>query len=928
MDAPQSSFPRNTDAPDQSRRRLGWVYDLLLVVILLAGLVLRFTGVNWDAFTHLHPDERFLTMVEAALTPAHNVAEYFNTTVSPLNPANRGYTFFVYGTLPIFIVRYVGEWLGQTGYDQIHLVGRQLSAIFDLLTVFLIYLIGSRVYRKPVGLLAAAFTAFSVLPIQLAHYLTVDTFTNFFGYLAVYFAVLIFPSGRAVQKPIRAWDYLRESLPYVLFGIALGMATASKINAAVLAVLLPLAAGLRYVQMPQKERLAGVTRLGVYLVIAGLASLLVFRICQPYAFNGPSFWNVSLNKAWLDNMKSLSSQSSGSIDFPPALQWARRPLTFAWTNMVLWGMGLPLGLLATAGFIWVGWRILRGEWRRHGPLWLWAGVYFLWQSLNWTRSMRYQMLVYPLLAMMAGWLLVELWKKGARAAAVFPFKKWNLWRVLAVGLGSASLVGTAVWAFAFVQIYARPLTRVAASEWIFQNVPAGINLNLESGGKPVNQPLETYWGADIRVDQPLVMAFQAQESAVLAELQIPQIMLKGGGVPETHLRVSVWEGGLTVGQGKPLAEAVLAGDFAPNDRGQGNSYQVPFGTLPALEKGKMYTLRLDLQEEQRTLLLTGALRFGYQAERAVQTPLGLVYQVLPPALLTIRSQEALHLVFTAAADGDLTALSFPHLADRSGSSAEKTLQISVAPASGLAGADGVQASVGRLQGSFAPGTNGLGQAYRVELDQKIALHSGISYLLSVEVADGEGDMAAYPSSPAAETSWDDRLPQSMGMYTAYSTQSSLYTSDLNFEMYWDDNPDKLLRFLTLLDQSDYIFISSNRQYATTVRVPERYPLTSTLYRELMGCPSGQDVISCYYVAQPGSFSGNLGYELVAVFQSEPQVGPFMVNTQFAEEAFTVYDHPKVLIFKKKPGYSPTQVRALLDQVDLTRVIHLLPNQAR
>ena len=46
------------------------------------------------------------------------------------------------------------------------------------------------------------------------------------------------------------------------------------------------------------------------------------------------------------------------------------------------------------------------------------------------------------------------------------------------------------------------------------------------------------------------------------------------------------------------------------------------------------------------------------------------------------------------------------------------------------------------------------------------------------------------------------------------------------------------------------------------------------------------------------FKGNLGFELVKVFQSDPSIGNFRINTQFAEEAFTVYDHPKVMIFKK------------------------------
>ena len=84
------------------------------------------------------------------------------------------------------------------------------------------------------------------------------------------------------------------------------------------------------------------------------------------------------------------------------------------------------------------------------------------------------------------------------------------------------------------------------------------------------------------------------------------------------------------------------------------------------------------------------------------------------------------------------------------------------------------------------------------------------------------------------------------MVTALTTSTAGFTAaNLNFEMYWDDNPEKLDRFVTTLDQADYIFISSNRQWGTTVRVPERYPLTTQYYRSLVGCPAEKEIIWCY-----------------------------------------------------------------------------------
>ena len=129
-------------------RKWGWLYDIVLVIVLLAASYFRFTGVNWDESQHPHPDERFLTMVETAISPTLGCkdaalgindcplrqriwitpGQYFDTAASPLNPYNHEFGLFVYGTFPIFITRIVAEAVNMTGYSDVNLVGRVLSA--------------------------------------------------------------------------------------------------------------------------------------------------------------------------------------------------------------------------------------------------------------------------------------------------------------------------------------------------------------------------------------------------------------------------------------------------------------------------------------------------------------------------------------------------------------------------------------------------------------------------------------------------------------------------------------------------------------------------------------------------------------------------------------------------------------------------------
>jgi hypothetical protein len=148
--------------------------------------------------------------------------------------------------------------------------------------------------------------------------------------------------------------------------------------------------------------------------------------------------------------------------------------------------------------------------------------------------------------------------------------------------------------------------------------------------------------------------------------------------------------------------------------------------------------------------------------------------------------------------------------------------------------------------------------------------------------------------------------------------------------YNEDSPEKRAQLLNWLDEADYIFLASNRLYASMARLPRRYPLTNAYYRAL--------------------FAGELGFELAADYTSYPAIGPFLFPDQEtpyalmpaaykaqqqpihvplppAEEAFGVYDHPHVLILKKTGAYSRERAEAVLAGVDVTQAQHGLTARA-
>ncbi|MCC6500863.1 MAG: hypothetical protein IT313_11415 [Anaerolineales bacterium] len=818
------------------REKYFWAYDILFLLVLILAGYLRLSGANWGEGEHQHPDENFLSGVLSSLQaktcangvtplpscPAEeqrwiNLGEYFDSAASPLNPYNHGYSFFVYGDLPMTIVRVAVDALG--GAD-VKLIGRQFSALADLFTIFFLYLIVSRLYDRRVGLLASLFSALTVMQIQQSHFFTTDLFVNTFAFLAIYFAVEIMlwkdqrletedsstksveasnsliSNSPAPQLPLIAkqpfgtnYKALFTSPLFFLslgFGIAYGMALASKLNIYPLALLLPGAFALRYFindraattadDRPQtaanenSRRPASITNyyllITACLIAGGIAAFLSFRVFQPYAFDG-----IKLNPQWVANIQEQRAQATGEADLPWNLQWARRTHLYSFENLTMWGLGLPLGILAWIGFLYMGWRILNGEWR-HALLWGWTAAYFLWQSLQFNPTMRYQLPIYPLLGMMAAWFVFEQ----------FPTTNHKLrtaYSVLRTAIAIIVITLTAAWAFAFQSIYTRTEPRIAASRWIFQNVPGPINAQIETDGSTYNQPIPIQLDGAVMADNPFDISFTPRRDGLLTAI--------------------------TLGH----AANALASSSTLN---------------LTLSSGPEFT---------------------------------------PEQILA-----------TAALTADFDAQADPR-----------------------------------------------GNAYTLELSQPVEVKRETPYYLRLQV--DAGILTITGSAVVNETDYDYGLPFRVDGYDAFG---GIYRGDLNLQVYWDDNADKLARFTSTLDQADYIFIPTNHQYAQITRLPERYPLTTVYYRELMGCPVGAEIIRCYHEAKPGDYEGRLGFDLVAVFTTYPKLGNFEINDEYAEEAFTFYDHPKVFIFKKNANYDSAQVQSILGAVDLTKAVRLTPRQ--
>ena len=268
---------------------------ILLSIFLLAGLF-RFYGNDWDQGTHLHPDERFLTMVMNDMQLPSTVNEYLNVEVSGFNPRNVGYEFFVYGSMPLTINKAVALAWGNDGYSKLHLQGRAFVAMVDILTLGVVFLL-SRLIRnryklsKNLPYWAAYLYAIAVLPIQLSHFFAVDLILSFFLILSLFFSTLF---GFRLK-----WGYV------FLSGGAFGLALASKLNGlyllplniAVMGLVPLLEANSKYDLSKvggankSKEVWRRLLMICMVIVIFGLTAYLTVRVTDPTIFASSSWTN-------------------------------------------------------------------------------------------------------------------------------------------------------------------------------------------------------------------------------------------------------------------------------------------------------------------------------------------------------------------------------------------------------------------------------------------------------------------------------------------------------------------------------------------------------------------------------------------------------------------------------------------------------------
>jgi len=324
--------------------------------------------------------------------------------------------------------------------DRFFLVARVTVALLGTASVWLLYLVGARLFNRALGLLASTVMAVAFLPV-------------FYGHLALNDAPTLLPLTLSL---LGAAGVLRRGrmLDYLLAGVGLGLAAATKYTAGVM-ILPLLAAGVaQYRDGAREHRRDVAIGTGVALV----AALAAYLIANPY-----SLLDFHAFRAELEVQSSYTEQSRAS--------WIGDPqqgsfVYYLWS--FTWGLGWIPALAALGGAVTIWRRDRRVGWMLV-PV---AVLYLLFLSLQGRYFGRWLLPIFPIACLLAASFALEV--------AGWAGRRTPRLRTTFVALAVIALVVQGVvYSIHSGLVLSRPDTRNLTRAWAVAHIPAGAKIVLE-----------------------------------------------------------------------------------------------------------------------------------------------------------------------------------------------------------------------------------------------------------------------------------------------------------------------------------------------------------------------------------------------------------------------------------------------------------------
>ncbi len=418
--------------------RFTWT-DLLVGLILLAGLLVRLYGIDFG-LPHLYdPDEPLFVPLAVRMLDEWSLnPHWFGNPGTPML-----YLMAVIYVAIFAAGRVTGSFGSVADFRALYyadptvfyLSGRILVAVIGVASIWLVYRIGKKLFDRNTALLAALFTAFNPIHVAYSKLIRTDVVMGTLVLVAFWFSIRLLEDRR--------WR------DYLLAGFVTGLAVVTKYPAVVFAVTIIVAhlISTRWKDIKGHLKLAG----------SGGACLLGTFAGSPYLYLD---WRTALeNYRWEARTEHMGATGQG---FLPDLVWfVDNGLvdSFTWVGLSLIVVGIVVCLLAKD--------------KRKLLLPIFPLVFFLFIASLSLRWVRWVTPTLPMFGLLAAGGLVWIGKQLAGR----------------VNTAAGTIAGVLLFAVTITPMVQQDLvdgrelsgadTRTLAQEWMLDNIPEGSRVLVE-----------------------------------------------------------------------------------------------------------------------------------------------------------------------------------------------------------------------------------------------------------------------------------------------------------------------------------------------------------------------------------------------------------------------------------------------------------------
>src|SRR3954469_12050672 len=437
--------------PERSRARR-WTVWGLLGLIVVAGLYVRLRNNGYGLPYVYNFDEA-----------SHFVSRSINVFGGEYDPRYyqnpSGYTYLVFVALKLWYgifgnhLRY-GTVTQQFFEDPTPIweFARTFTAVIAMVGVGATFVLARRWWGSGVALVAAALLTFAFLPVTYSRIAVTDVGTFFPVAVALYGAFRALDDGRL------RW--------YLLAGAGIGFATGFKYTAALVLLPLVVAAVVRFFR--DRDTALWKRTDFWWLVAAGVVAVICFGITTPYFFVHPN-----------DAISQLREQANAAGKIEKLGQAQQGGFSYYFHSLG-WGFGWAALVAAVIGAV----VQLRRDWVRGLMLISFPIVLYAYMSSQTRYFGRWLLMMYPVIALLAG--IAVVWVAGlgrrawaSRSGATPPRAAWLVAPVLAAVITVLILIQPVAADVRTMQVLGREDTRQQARDWLVKRFPQSLRIVIE-----------------------------------------------------------------------------------------------------------------------------------------------------------------------------------------------------------------------------------------------------------------------------------------------------------------------------------------------------------------------------------------------------------------------------------------------------------------